>query len=109
MVQEPLDFLGRRGATEEIALTEAAAHLPQALRLGEVLDPLGYSREAERVAEPQDRVDECFVRILPQELVDERLGDLQRLDRELGKTTQRRVAGAEVVDRQPASGRRRGL
>ena len=66
-----------------------------------MLDSLGHGREAERVAEPEDRVDERLVRILAHELVDERLRDLQRLDRELCETAQRRVARAEVVDRQP--------
>ena len=101
LVEEPLDLVGRRRAAEEIALAEAAAHLPEALGLGGMLDPLGHRREPERVAEPQDRVDERFIRAVADELVDERLRDLQRLDRELGETAQRRVARAEVVDRQP--------
>src|SRR5690348_13831324 len=89
LIQQPLHFLGRYRATEQITLAEATAHLPQPLGLGGMLDSLGHGRETERVAEPQNRVDERLVQILADELVDERLRDLQGFDRELRETAQR--------------------
>src|SRR5581483_10061478 len=102
-IEEPLDLSRGRRASEEVALAEAAAELPQALRLRRMLDALRHGRQAERIREAQDRVDERLVRILADELVHERLRNLQRLDRELREPAQRRVARAEVVDRQPHS------
>ena len=78
---------------------QPSARSARALALG--LDPLGDDRQT-RSERPRSR-------IAPQrapspsgvELVDERLGDLQRVERELLQVLQRRVAGAEVVDRDP--------
>src|SRR6185437_1224695 len=87
-VQEPLDLVRRRRPAEEVSLAEAATELPEALGLRGMLDALGDGRETERVGESQDGVDERLVRIRAEQLVDERLRDLQRLDRELGQAAQ---------------------
>ena len=60
LVEEPLDFFRRRRPAEEIALAVAAADLAGDVRLRGMLDSLGDGAEAERVAEPQDRVDEAL-------------------------------------------------
>src|SRR5581483_12446300 len=70
-IEEPLDLSRGRRASEEVALAEAAAELPQALRLRRMLDALRHGRQAERIREAQDRVDERLVRILADELVHE--------------------------------------
>src|SRR5579871_6948779 len=98
--EEPLGVLGGERLAEEVALAEAAADVPQVLRLSGVLDPLGDGEDAERVGEPKDRVDEARVGVLPDERVDEQLRDLQQVDRELRKTAEGRITRAEVVDRQ---------
>ena len=65
-----------------------------------MLDPLGNRDDPERVGEAKDRLDEARVGLLPRERIDERLRDLQKLDRELREAAQRRVARTEVVDRE---------
>jgi hypothetical protein len=82
------------------ALPELATQLEQSPCLLLMLDALGHGVELERPREVDDRArDRALVRAAAQP-VHERLGDLEHVDRQLLEVTQRRVTGAEVVDRQ---------
>ncbi len=65
-----------------------------------VLHALGDDLEAEVVAEVDRRADDDQVTLVAQHRRDERAVDLQLVDRHLAQVGERRVAGAEVVDRQ---------
>src|SRR6476661_801211 len=94
-----LQRLGRGHRPAEVeALAVLAPELAQDRRLHLVLDALGDSRQPERRRELEDRVGEPRVGSLGSEPVDERLRDLDQVDRELGEPAQRRVARAEVVE-----------
>ena len=70
-------------------------------QLRRLLDALGDGLEVERLAEPQDREDDRRLGRPVVEARDERAVDLQLVDREAAEVVQRRVAGPEVVDREP--------
>jgi hypothetical protein len=93
-------LVGRDGAREVVALGVRAAHLAQRGQLAVLLDALGHGGHAEAVAELHDGPGQGGVVGLLAEPLDEGAVDLQRVDREPPKVGQRRVAGAEVVDRQ---------
>ena len=65
------------------------------------LDPLDDHRQVERAGERDDRVQERRVGGLAAEVVDERLRDLEDVDREVAQVAERRVARPEVVEREP--------
>ena len=66
------------------------------------LDAFGDRLQAERVGEAHDGGDDgAVVRVAASvEAVDEGAVDLQQVDREAPQVAERRVAGAEVVDRE---------
>ena len=67
-----------------------------------VSTPSAIGREAEAGGEAQDRVDDRVVLAVGGHAVDERLVDLDRVDRQQRlELAERRVADAEVVDREP--------
>src|SRR6476661_6301499 len=88
-------------AAEEIPLSELAAELAEGLQLVGRLDALGDDAEVQGLAEGDDRPGEGPV-VGPRVLgADELPGDLQDVDREAAEVAERRVAGPEVVDRDP--------
>src|SRR3954454_23429601 len=96
--EEPADLLGGERPGEDEALAAVAALLLQPLELLALLDPFGQRLEVQRLAEAHERVDELTGRTRLGDRLDERLVDLQRVDREPAEVRERRVAGAEVVD-----------
>ena len=89
--------LERPGEIE--ALRELAAQRPQAAELRPLLHALRDDRQPQRPPERHDRAGE-LPRIRVERIdIDEVPGDLERRHRELLEVAQRRVAGAEVVDR----------
>src|SRR5436305_4029194 len=82
------------------ALAEPALEPAQQVRLLGALDAFGDDVEAERRGEPQDRVDERRISRPGADPVDERLRDLQLVEREIAQVAEGRVAGAEIVERQ---------
>src|SRR4051794_1432615 len=89
---------GGAGATEEVALAEAGLQLAQRGELLGGLDALGDDLEVERAGEVDDHADEARFAPAGGQAVDERLGDLQRVQRQRMQVRQRRVACAEVVE-----------
>src|SRR5947199_6283278 len=65
------------------ALAEPTLEPPQQVRLLGALDPFGDDVKPERRCEPQDRVDERRISRPGTEPVDERLRDLQLVEREV--------------------------
>ena len=65
------------------------------------LDALGHDLEPEVVAEVDRRAHDHGVVVALQHAQHERLVDLQLVDRQALEVAERRVAGAEVVDREP--------
>ena len=70
-----------------------------------VLDALGHGPQAEAAAEVDDGLHDRRVGIVAHEVADERAVDLQLVDRQVLEDAERRVAGAEVVDRDADAGR----
>ena len=90
--------LAHRGR-EQVALAERAPEVAQRGELLVVFDAFGDGAQAELVAEPHDRAGEARL-VGRAEQLDERPVDLQAVDREAMEVAERRVAGAEVVDRE---------
>jgi hypothetical protein len=88
------------GPRIQIPLPERTVEFEQRLRLSCSLDSFGDDVEVERGREAKDCVDECSVGRIAVDPVDERLRDLQHVDRKVPEVTQRGVPGAEVVERQ---------
>ena len=76
-----------------------AAELVEALDLQRRLDPFGDERQAERLAVTDDGARELAARVGIAELGDQRARDLEDVDRKAAQIGERRVAGADVVDR----------
>src|SRR5919108_334184 len=91
----------RRRLPDEVALRERAAlfaeRVPDLLRL----DAFGHDREPEVAAEVDRRADDRRVARVVAHVHDERAVDLDRLHGQPLQVGERRVAGAEVVDREP--------
>ena len=95
------ELAGTHRAREMVALAELAAEVEQALDLARLLDALGDDPQPERLAERDDRMGERPLVGAPVGRHDEVPGDLQDVDREPAQVAERRVAGPEVVDRDP--------
>src|SRR3984893_497203 len=98
VVHERADDLTRLGPGEVIALAEVATELAQRLELPAGLDAFGRHREAERVREGDDGLDDRRVLGVLAEAVNERLVDFQDVDGKQLEVAERRLARAEVVD-----------
>ena len=96
--QQRPDVVGALRPSEQVALAERAAELDELTALVIVLDALGDRAEVERARKTDDRLHETRGTVLAADLVDERLRDLEDVDREPLQVAERRVAGAEVVD-----------
>ena len=92
--------LGAHRRADQIALHLVAAEAAQPQQLALGLDALGDHPQAEAVAEIDDRAHDHLVVQVVLEVLDEGLVDLQPLHRQPLDVGQRRVAGAEIVDRQ---------
>src|SRR6056297_3134134 len=95
-----LGVLGRYGTAEEVALQLVAAATAQDIVLVVALDPLGDDLEPQSRAEGDDRPGDRCTRLVVRDVADERLVDLERADRKALEIGERRVAGAEIVDRE---------
>src|SRR4051812_27379219 len=91
-------------AREEVALSELAAERPQPVRLLLCLDALRNHVHAERATHREDRGDDRLVLVRADDAVDERAVDLEGVDREAAHVGERRVARAEVVEREAHPG-----
>src|SRR3954447_9076950 len=92
-------FLGRQRRAEQVSLAMRAAELAQTIELLGELDAFRDQVETEVEAEVGDRARHDRVALALADPVDERLCDLQHVDRELLEVPQRGVRGSEVVDR----------
>ena len=92
---------GHRARVEE-TLAERATQQPQLGELDPELDALGDDRQVEARAELDDRAGQGRVLRPRAQTIDERLRHLQDVDREAAQELKRRVAGAEVVNREPS-------
>ena len=88
------------GAREVVALAEVAADLAQHVELRAGLDALGDDLEADGLGEADDQAHERRVVVGEREALDELARDLQRVERQVAQVAERRVAGAEVVERE---------
>src|SRR6185312_13208063 len=101
VAQECLDHLRAERAGEQEALAAVAVLLPDQRELLRALDALGQGLDRERLAELNEASQEDLTLVPVADLRDERAVDLERVDWELLEVGERRVAGAEVVDRDP--------
>jgi hypothetical protein len=92
---------GRERPGEVVALAERAVQLAQRLELVGVLETLGDDLQVQRLTELRDGGDHGVALGAGRHAVDERLVDLQRVDREAAQVAQRRVTRTEVVEREP--------
>ena len=100
LAQRELEIRGLNGLVEEEALTQLAAEILQAVQLLLQLDPFGDRLQLQRFAQRDHRARERRLRVASAHIVDERLVDLEDVDREALQVSERRVAGAEIVDRE---------
>ena len=97
--EEVVDVTGAERPGEHEALAAVALLFLQLAELLVLLDALGERLQAELLAELHERVEERPRLDRVGDRRDERTVDLQDVDRELAQVRERRVAGAEVVDR----------
>ena len=97
--QQLLDDLRWLGTVEEESLRGIAAGRLEVAELVGGLDALGGDRQLERVAELDHRVDDRHVLLVVGQAAYERPVNLDAVDGEPAQVLERRVAGAEVVDR----------
>src|SRR5438445_7952490 len=101
-MSEPLlDLCGVRRGAEQEPLHLVTARGPQLLELARALDALGDDRQPERMAERRDRLDDPEPLRATVAVVHERTVNLDDVDLQSRQMGERRVAGAEVVDRDP--------
>ena len=99
--EQLLDYLRRLGAIEQEALGGVAAGRLEVAELLSGLDALGGDRQLQRVPELDHRVDDRDVLLVVGKPAHERPVDLDAVDGQAAQVLERRVAGAEVVDRDP--------
>ena len=93
------DVCVAHGRREQEALAERATELAERGELFVAFDAFGDRAEAELVTESHDRAGEAWL-VGRAEQFDERPVDLQAVDGEAMEVAERRVAGAEVVERE---------
>ena len=89
------------GTGEQEALPAVAVLASEQGELLLLLDALGEGLDRERLAELHEGVDQRLALLVVLQAQDERPVDLQRVDGEALQVSERGVAGAEVVDRDP--------
>jgi len=98
-VQQLHELVGSQRPAEEVALSLPA---PLGLKKRELLPRFHAFRDdamPEALAHADDGADDGGARWIGADLVDERLIDLQHVDRKLPQIAQVRVPGSEIVDR----------
>src|SRR4051794_12452932 len=88
------------GGREQVALAEPAPDGAQRLQLVDRLHALGHDAQADRLREVDHQAHEGLVALVDGDRVHERLGDLDHVQRQRAQVAQRRVARAEVVERE---------
>src|SRR3569623_942117 len=97
---------GRRNRfAEEVTLHFIAAFRRNIIKLRDSLHALGRSTHAEALSEADDRPDDHLRAFSIRQIANERLIDLQLVEREAAQIAQRRVAGAEIIQRDPQTER----
>src|SRR5690349_10274349 len=86
---------------EQIALPLMAAFGAKAAEFGLGLDALGGDGDAEALAEADDRTDYRLRLAVCGDVADERLVDLDLVEWKAAQVAQARIAGAEIVHRDP--------
>ena len=99
-LQQLEQLAGRQRLREQIALHLIATVAAQQLELTARLDPFGDHLESQAFRQRDDCLRDRSVVRIGGDVLNEGLVDLERLDREALEVKQRRIAGAEVVDRQ---------
>jgi endoglucanase len=101
--QQVVQRAGRHRSRVEEALGPVAMQVAEDVCALGRLHPLGHSRQPERVGELQDRLGQGPVRAIGpiRAFAAEGLVDLEDVHRQPAQVRERRVAGAEVVDRYP--------
>src|SRR5262245_44760087 len=99
---QPTDdlFLGHR-AREQIALTVCTADGQGELTFGSGFDPLGHDIEVEGPSQPHDALHQLPLPERRRHRAREDPVELNDVERHLSQVAQRRVSGAEVIDRDP--------
>ena len=100
MRSEARDVGGGNGAADEVALAAVAAHDREHVERRAVLDAFGADLEPQVVAELDQRADHGVRFAAVRHVHDETLVDLHLVERHLIELCQRRIAGAEIVERQ---------
>src|SRR3954453_71862 len=100
-VQQVAHRGGVERGREEVAPADVAAQAGHGIELALELDALGDDLHVERAAQLDHRADQSRVGRVLAEVLHERAVHLHGVDRELAQVGERRVAGAEVVDRDP--------
>src|SRR6266853_2780758 len=93
------DAVARYWPADQIALHLVAARTPQELRLLLRIDSLGDDLQPQRSCQRDHGRDERHRVGFLEHRDDEGPVDLERLHRELGEIAERRIAGAEVINR----------
>src|SRR5947208_3885266 len=99
----PLEIRGRKRTREEEPLRLLTASRAQPLELPGTLDPLGRHGDPQAVGQRQDGVGDGGVARGSVHVVHERLVDLDAVGRKAGDIGERGIAGAEVIERDPAA------
>src|SRR5205823_5177942 len=100
---DPRVVLNRSRAADQVALDLVAAFLRQHLELSLRLDALGEHRKTQATGKPDHSTYDRDRTVAPAELRDERTVDLDAVERKRLQIRQRRIAGAEIIKRDPDS------
>ena len=101
LAQQLRELLGRHRGAQIEPLRRVATDALEERELRLVLDALGDDAEPQDPRHRDDGFDDRSRRVVGQHLRDERAVDLDRVDREALQIAQRRVASAEIVEREP--------
>ena len=100
LCQQDSDVLGRHRSVQEVPLEQvgAGSDTGRSMLLG--LDALGHDRVAQLVRQGGDRLEDHPIRSRPHCVLHQHAVELQHADRQTSQMSQRRLALAEVVQRQ---------
>src|SRR5215203_4278287 len=97
------DLTGRQRLAVQVSLDFSAAFAIQAMPLILGLDSLGGSRYSEADPEPHDGADDRQAFFVREQVLDQRLIDLELVEFEVAQVADAGIAGTEVVQRYPDS------
>ena len=97
------EVLLRHRLGEQVALADADAEALQLVALVRGLDAFADRLEAEPPRQLDDRLEQAFLDLVTMAVGDVGAIDLELAERQLAQPRQRRISGAEVVDRQAAA------